>query len=99
MAFQSIKRLIPGAIQAAGLETQITSVQVLQTTTDVLRRLWGEEKAALVEIRSYHEGALRLYTSTPAAAQECKIYEVRLMNEINRALGAKKIIKIQCFVN
>lgn len=99
MPFQSIKRILPGAIRQVGLETQVTTIQVIQTSQDVLKRLWGEEKAALVEIRSYTDGALRLQTSVPAAAQEIKNTEIRLMNEINHLLGAKKLIKIQCFVS
>lgn len=96
MAFQSIKRILPGAIRDAGLEEQVTSIQVLQTAEIVLKRYWGEERAAFVAMRSYNQGVLRLETHTPAAAQEIKAMEVRFMNEINRSLGAKKIIKVQC---
>ncbi len=96
MAFQSIKRILPGAIREIGLEEQITSVQVLQTAEMVLKRYWGEEKAALVAMRSYHQGVLRIETHTPVAAQELKVMEIRFLNEINRVLGAKKIVKLQC---
>lgn len=97
MAFQSIKRILPGAIREVGLEEQVTSIHVLQTAELVLRRSWGEEKAHLITLRSYAQGVLRLETRTPAAAQELKVMEVRFMNEINRILGAKKVIKLQCF--
>ena len=97
MAFQSIKRILPGAIREVGLETQVTTVQVLQTAQEVLRRLWGEEQAACVTTKSFVDGVLRLQTAVPAAAQQLRVQEVPLMNEINRALGGKKVIKIQCF--
>lgn len=96
MGFQSIKRILPQAIREVGLEEQVTSVQVLQTAELILRRYWGEEKAALVAMRSYHEGTLRLETAVPAAAQELRVIEKRFINEINRLLGAKKVVKIQC---
>lgn len=96
MAFQSIKRILPGAIREAGLEEQVTSIQVLQTAETVLKRYWGEERAAFVSMRSYNEGVLRLETRTPAAAQEVKAMQNKFINEINRLLGAKKIVKVQC---
>lgn len=96
MPFQSIKRILPGAIRDAGLEEQVTSVQVLQTAQTVLLRYWGEERVALVAMRSFAQGVLKLETNAPAAAQELKVMEVRFLNEINRILGAKKVIKLQC---
>jgi hypothetical protein len=99
MAFQSIKRILPGAIREVGLEEQVTSVQVLQTAQTVLLRYWGEERASLVSMRSFAQGVLKLETNVPAAAQELKVMEVRLLNEINRILGAKKVIKLQCLTH
>ena len=98
MAFQSIKRILPGAIKEVGLETQITTVQVLQVAQDVLKRMWGEEQAVCVIPKSYVDGVLKLQTTIPAAAQQLRVQEIPLMNEINRTLGAKKVLKLQCFV-
>ena len=96
MGFQSIRRILPQAIRDVGLEEQVTTVQVLQIASQVFQRLWGEERAQLVQARSYAQGVLKVETRVPAAAQELQVRQVRLLNEMNRLLGAKKITKIHC---
>jgi hypothetical protein len=94
MAFQPIRRLIPGAIRQAGIEEQVSSVRVLSLAKEILERFWGPEKAQYVEWISYKEGAIKIRAHAPAAKQELKAWEVRFMNELNRALGAKRVTKI-----
>ncbi len=94
MAFQPIRRLIPGAIRQAGIEEQVSSVRVLALAKDILERFWGLEKAQYIEWISYKEGAIKIRAHAPAAKQELKAWEVRFMNELNRALGAKRVTKI-----
>ena len=96
MGFQSIRRILPQAIRDVGLEEQVTTVQVLQIATQVFERLWGQERAQLIQARSYTQGVLKVETRIPAAAQELQVQQVRFLNEMNRLLGAKKITRIHC---
>lgn len=94
MAFQSIRRLLPNAIQSAGLNEPVTTVRVLEEARLALIRLWGEERAAFVTPLSFQTGVLKLQVRAPSALQELRLMETRLQNEINRALGEKKIINL-----
>lgn len=94
MAFQPIRRLIPAAIRQAGIEEQVSSVRVLTLAKDTLERFWGQEKAQYIEWISYREGTIRIRAHAPAARQELKAWEIRFLNELNRALGAKRVTKI-----
>ncbi len=89
MAFQPIRRILPGAVQKAGISRQVESRRVLEITKECLIRVWGEEKASMVETVSFAEGELRLLSRVPAAIQELRMWDVRLRNEINRQLGGK----------
>lgn len=94
MAFQSIRRVLPEAIRKAGIEEQVSAVRVLSLAKDSLERFWGAEKAAYIEWVSYKAGVLKIVAHAPAARQELKAWEVRLLNELNRQLGAKRVTKI-----
>ena len=93
MPFEPIRRILPRAIQDAGISRQVTAARIIEETQDVIRALWGDEKARYVEVVSFHEGVLKIAATAPAALQELKIWEVRLQNEINRRLGYKVVQK------
>ena len=94
MAFQPIRRILPEAIRQAGLDTQVSSVRVLQLAQETLERFWGIETAQYIQWISYKDGVVRVRVAAPVARQELRAWEVRLLNEINRALGAKRVVKI-----
>lgn len=91
MAFESIRRILPGAVRAAGIGRQVTAARVIALADETVRRLWGEERARYVQAISFCEGELKLTASAPAALQELKLDQVRIQNEINRAFGSKAI--------
>ncbi len=95
MAFQSIKRIIPGAVQKAGITRQVEAVRVLEVANECLKRLWGEEKAAYLVAISFAGGELRFYAHVPAAIQELQMWDIRLRNEINRQLGGKIVLVLR----
>ena len=94
MPFEPIRRILPRAIQDAGLTRQVTAARIIQTAQEAVLALWGEEKAAYVHVVSFHEGTLKMAATAPAALQELKVSEVRWQNEINRRLGSKVVHKI-----
>lgn len=94
MAFQPIRRLLPEAIRHAGIDEQVSSVRILALAQETLQRFWGEEKASYVEWVSFKDGMLRMRCHAPAAKQELKLAEVRLLNELNRTLGAKRVLRL-----
>lgn len=94
MAFQPIRRILPEAIRKAGIDEQISSVQILTLAKDTLQKFWGPEKAQYIEWVSYKDGVIRLRSHAPAARQELRAWEVRFLNELNRALGRKKVTRL-----
>lgn len=99
MTFQSIRKIIPTTIQKAGITRQVTAVRVLEVARESITRLWGEEKAAFVQPVSFAEGTLKLAARAPAAAQELRVWETRLQNEINRALGSRVVVTLRFVYN
>ncbi len=95
MSFEPIKRILPIAIRMAGIGRQVTAVRVVETAKETLVALWGEEKAAFVEPLSFSGGTLRISTGSGSALQELKLWEIRLLNEINRRLGSKSVVALQ----
>jgi len=95
MSFQSIGKILPQAIQQAGIGRQVTAARVVQEAQEAIRRLWGEERANYINIVSFKDGMIKIVATAPAAAQEIKSAAVQLQNEVNRALGSKIIQQIQ----
>lgn len=95
MPFEPIRRILPQAIQSAGISRQVTSARVIEEAGQALVRLWGEEKAAYIQIISFQEGILKCKALAPVAMQELKVWEVRFQNEINRVLGSRAIMSIR----
>ncbi len=95
MAFQSIRRILPGAIRSAGITRQVTAARVIEVARQSVVRLWGEERAAYVEPLAFQEGELKIAGLAPAALQELEVDRVRIQNEINRALDAKAVHRLR----
>jgi hypothetical protein len=89
MAFQPIRRILPGAVHKAGISRQVEATRVLDITRECLMSMWGPEKASMVDAVSFANGELRLLSNVPAAIQELRMWDVRLRNEINRQLEGK----------
>ncbi|MDO8618255.1 MAG: DciA family protein [Candidatus Uhrbacteria bacterium] len=97
-SFEPIRKILPQAIQQAGIARQVTAARVIQETQEALRRLWGEEKAKYIQTVSFKDGVIKVKALAPAAAQEIKNATVPLQNEVNRALGSKIVQQIQVVV-
>ena len=91
MALESIKKLIPTSLKHAGWKPQIDAMMILEMASKILEGLWGSEKAKHIKFISIKNGCLKAGSLSGVATQELKLMEVRLKNEINRALGAKKV--------
>ncbi|MFO0764426.1 MAG: DciA family protein [Patescibacteria group bacterium] len=94
MAWQPIRRILPGAIANREVAKKVEATRVLQMAHMCLVQLWGEEKASYVQFQSFAEGQLTAYASAPAAAQELRMTEMRLRNEVNRMVGMKAVLSL-----
>lgn len=92
MPWQPIRKILPVAIQNKDVAKKIEATRVLQMAHEVLVQLWGDERAAYIEWVSFQGGQLHVFARAPAAAQELRIIDVRLRNELNRILGGKIIL-------
>ncbi|MBM3204987.1 DUF721 domain-containing protein [Candidatus Uhrbacteria bacterium] len=97
MSFQPIRRILPKAIQEAGILHQVTAARVVEEATQTLKQLWGAERAVYVQVISFSDGTLKLRSSSGAAIQELKSMEIAFQNELNRRLGSR-IIKNLSYV-
>lgn len=94
MAWESLKSIMPKAIKAAGIKEKMTSVKVLDSANRILQARWGEEKAVLVEFISFNQGTLRAKTASPAAMQFFRVEQTPFINDINRLLGERAVLKV-----
>ncbi len=83
--------ILPSAIRAAGIEPQITTVQILERFQQLITARWGEERAAYVQPLSFAEGVLRVEVRAPAAAQELKVQAAELKNLLNQKIGRRAV--------
>lgn len=95
MSFEPISRYLPRAIQNAGIVKQVTAAQVLEKTKKLIERLWGGEKSGYTQVISFSDGTLKIQAKAPAAAQELKLWQTRLINDLNRELGSKMVRSLQ----
>jgi hypothetical protein len=94
MSFQPIRRILPASIRDSGIEVQISAIRVLEEASAALTRMWGAEQASYVEMVSFKEGVLNISVRSPSAAHALRASETQWINEINRALGSRKVAKI-----
>lgn len=93
--FHSLKKIIPQSLRASGIERQVSASFVTEEAKRVLERLWGVERASYVEPVSFSGGVLLVRMTSPSAAQAFRMIETTWMNEINRSLGERKVMKIE----
>lgn len=67
---------------------------MLESAATVLRALWGEKKAAYITPVSFAEGVLKLASSSASALQQLRVDETRILNEVNRQLGARSVMRL-----
>lgn len=93
--FHSLKKIIPQSLKASGIERQVSASFVTEEAKRVLERLWGIERASYVEPVSFTGGVLLVRMASPSAAQAFRMIEITWMNEINRSLGERKVMRIE----
>jgi len=94
MSWDSIKKIMPQAIQKSGIREQVTAVRVLQISEQVLGARWGQERASLVVFVSFASGILKIQTASPAAMQMLGKERLDITNAINHALGQRAVVKM-----
>jgi len=92
--FQSIKRIIPDSLKQVGLEEKISAALVLDEAKKTLIRLWDEDRASFVEPISFTNGELHVRVTSPSALALLRTEAMPWMNEINRVLGGRKVLRI-----
>lgn len=91
---QSLKKIIPQVMAAHGLTQPLRARRVVAAAALVLEKLWGPERAAYIEPLSFKEGLLKMQSASAAALQQLRIEETRFVNELNRHLGERAVLKI-----
>jgi hypothetical protein len=91
MSFQPIRRILPFSVRKAGLEEPVTAARIVLEAEAALTRLAGSEQAAFTDVVSVSDGVLKVIVRSPSASHMLKTIETPLLNEINRALGDRKI--------
>jgi hypothetical protein len=93
--FHPISRIIPQAIQKAGIDSQVSAARVVEEARKAILRLWGEDRASFAEPVSFQDGSLNIIMRSASAAHALRTMEARIVNEINRTLGQKKVKTIR----
>jgi hypothetical protein len=95
MPFQSMKRIIPGTLKRLGIDATVSATRVLEESKTALMRLWGEDRATCAEMVSFANGELVVRVTTSSALDPLQRITVPWMNEINRALGERHVLRIR----
>jgi hypothetical protein len=67
---------------------------VLEHAVAAVLGLWGEERARFVTPVSFADGALKFESISAVAMQQVRVDEVRILNEINRRCGSRRVTRI-----
>jgi len=95
MSFQSMKRIIPASLRRLGIDASVSATRVLEESQAALVRLWGEDRASAVEMVTFSEGELLVRVKSSSALAMLRTITVPWMNEANRALGERKVLRIR----
>ncbi len=95
MSFQSMRHILTGVVKHHVRSDDLQVARVFEIATLVLQKLWGEERAQMVTLKSFHEGILKFETTSSAAKQQLTVDGVRLKNEINRQLGSAVVAQLR----
>lgn len=90
-----MRNILAQRMQAATpLSAELRIARVFEAWSRILGKIWGEERAALITIISFKDGVLKVSTSAPVAKQQLLLEQSKLINEVNRQLGVKAVIKL-----
>ncbi len=95
MGFQPIRKILPNVVASHGMTAQLRVRRVLEAAAAVLPALWGEERAAYVRPVSFRSGDLKMEARSASALQVLRMDETRIMNEINRRVGERAVVRIR----
>lgn len=95
MSFEAMRKLLPTVVRSHGISKQILSRQVLEVALAVLQHLWGEDRARSIQAVSFREGVLKLESSSAPAMQQLRVDQTRVMNEVNRRLGERCVMRLE----
>lgn len=95
MPFQSMKRMIPATLQRLGIDATVSATRILEEAKTALIRVWGEDCAACAQIVSFADGELVIRVTPSSAIAALHTVTVPWMNEVNRALGERKVLRIR----
>ncbi len=95
MSFQSMRHILTGVVQHHVRSDDLQVARVFEVASLVLRKLWGEERAQMMTLKSFHEGVLKFETTSAAAKQQLTVDGIRLKNEMNRQLGSVVVVQLR----
>ena len=94
MGFESLRKILTTNVIGNAARGEMQIAQIFESFRAVLVAFWGDERANVVELVSFHEGQLKVATHAPAAKQQLSLDALRIRNEVNRRLGALVVRKI-----
>lgn len=90
-----MRHILTGVVKHHVRSDDLQVARVFEIATLVLQKLWGEDRARMVMLKSFHEGILKFETTSSAAKQQLTVDGVRLKNEINRQLGSAVVAQLR----
>jgi hypothetical protein len=89
-----MKRIIPATLKRLGIDATVSATRVLEESKTALIRIWGEDRAAFVEMVSFADGELVIHVTSSSALAMLRTVTVPWINEINRVLGERRVLRI-----
>ncbi len=90
-----LKDLLKGAVGRARITRQVGAAQVVERTTEVIRRLLPTNRHSDARVISFKDGVVRIEASNGAASQVIRRHEEQIIKELSSLLPDVKIEKIR----
>ncbi|MDD4289961.1 MAG: DciA family protein [Patescibacteria group bacterium] len=86
-----IKNILPSSLLRNRIKNQVQACSVLDSFSNLVRGIWGEEVAKMVKAKYVKEKILYVHCSASSVANALSLARKKLVEEINKAQEEKVI--------
>lgn len=97
MSFQPLKDDLAKRVQKAGISEEAEAAMVLERVITVLKRLFGDDADKNMKPLYVKRGVLTVSCLSSVAAQELKLREREIVQEVNDHFGKQVVDRVRFF--
>lgn len=97
MTFKSLKDDLTKRVQQTGISEEVEASLVLEKVTSVLKRLFGDDVDKKMKPLYVKRGVLTVSCLSSVAAQELKLHEREIIQDVNTHFGKSVVDRVRFF--